>query len=79
MDVYSFIKHLLKLPDSKFTKNQLNELASTGSSTNNYVVSMESLGLVVRTEEKLGGGVVYKINDPKIIYAIKNNLDISKN
>ena len=78
MDVYSYIKHLQKLPSETFTKNQLNELAKTGSSTSNYVVGMEAIGLVVNTNEKLNAGVVYRINDPKVIYAIKNGLDISK-
>lgn len=78
MDVYSYIKHLLKLKDEKFTKNQLNSLANTGSSTSNYVVGMENIGLVVNTSEKVNGGVLYKINDPKVVYAMKHNLDISR-
>lgn len=78
MDIYSYIKHLQKLPSETFTKNQLSELAQTGSSTNNYVVGMEAIGLVVNTKEKLNAGVVYRINDPKVVYAIRNKLDISK-
>ena len=78
MDVYSYIKHLQKLSSETFTKSQLNELAKTGSSTNNYVVGMEAIGLVVNTKEKLNAGVVYRINDPKVVYAIKNGLEISR-
>ena len=78
MDVYSYIKHLLKLSDKKFTKNQLNALAQTGSSTNNYVIGMENIGLIAKTSEKLNGGVLYQIKDPKVIYAIQNGLDISR-
>lgn len=78
MDVYAYIKHLLKLKSDKFTKNQLNDQAKTGSSTNNYVVGMENMGLVIKTNEKLNGGVVYAINDPKVVYAMKNGIDISK-
>lgn len=78
MDVYSYIKHLLKLTSVTFTKNQLNDVAKTGGSTNNYVVGMERMGLIVNTNEKEKGGVVYRINDPKIVYAMQNNLDISK-
>lgn len=78
MDVYSYIKHLLKLSSIEFTKNQLNIQANIGSSTSNYVVGMEAIGLVVNTGEKNNGGVIYKINDPKIIYAIKNKIEISK-
>lgn len=78
MDVYSYIKHLLKLKSDRFTKNQLNEQANTGSSTSNYVVGMENIGLVTNTSEKVNSGVVYKINDPKVVYAMKHNLDISR-
>ncbi len=78
MDVYSYIKHLLKLKSERFTKNQLNGLAQTGSSTSNYVVGMENIGLVVNTSEKENSGVIYKINDPKVVYAMKHNLDISR-
>lgn len=78
MDIYSYIKHLLKLDIVEFTKNQLNTQANTGSSTNNYVFGMESIGLIVNTGEKNNGGVLYRINDPKVIYAIKNNIEISK-
>lgn len=79
MDVYSYIKHLLKLDGIiEFTKNQLNTQANIGSSINNYVVGMEGIGLIVNTGEKNNGGVVYRINDPKVIYAIKNNIEISK-
>ena len=78
MDIYSYIKHLLKLPSEKFTKNQLNEIAKTGSSTSNYVVGMESMGLITNTKEKETSGVIYRISDPKVVYAIKNHLDISR-
>ena len=78
MDIYSYIKHLMKLNTIEFTKNQLNIQANTGSSTNNYVVGMENIGLVVNTGVKNNGGVLYRINDPKIIYAIKNDIEISK-
>ena len=76
MDIYSYIKHLLKVKEEKFTKNQLNLLASTGSSTSNYVVGMENIGLIANTGEKNSGGVLYRICDPKVVYAIKNSIDI---
>ena len=78
MDIYSYIKHLLKLTTIEFTKNQMNTQANTGSSTNNYVIGMENIGLVVNTGVKNKGGVLYKINDPKVIYAIENGIEISK-
>lgn len=78
MDVYSYIKHLLKLKADIFTKNQLNDMAKTGGSTSNYVVGMEKIGLVINTNEKEKGGVLYRINDPKVVYAMRNGLDISK-
>ena len=78
MDVYGYIKHLLKLSSEEFTKNQLNDAAKIGGSINNYVVGMENIGLVAKTNEKYKGGVIYRINDPKVVYAIKNKLDITK-
>lgn len=77
MDVYSYIKHLLKLDDVTFTRNKLNEKAGTGGSTINYTIGMESLGLI----DKLAadkGETVYRIRDPKIRYAIENKIDIVK-
>ena len=77
MDIYSYSKHLLKLDSEIFTKNQLNEKAQTGSSTNNYVVSMERIGLV-GVDSQQGGVVYYKIKDRKIAYALRNRLEIRK-
>lgn len=78
MDVYSYIKHLLKLSSGEFTKNQLNEQAKIGSSIHNYVVGMENIGLIINTNEKRHGGVVYRINDPKVEYARKHHLEFAK-
>ncbi len=79
MDIYSYIKHLLKLDDVKFTKDKLSNYAQTGGSTNNYVVAMENMGLIRKTNEKsAGGGVIYEIRDPKVRYALRNGLDIDK-
>lgn len=78
MDVYSYIKHLMKLDSNSFTKNKLSEMAKTGGSTNNYVVAMENMGLIKKSGEKSSqGGVIYIIKDPKIQYALVNNLEIS--
>lgn len=75
MDIYSYSAHLFKLDDIEFTKNRLNEKAQTGGSTNNYVVNMEKIGLVekIRAER---GNAIYKIKDPKIIYALRNKIEI---
>lgn len=79
MDIYSYIKHLLKLKDERFTKSQLNGSAKTGSSTSNYIVGMQNIGLVINTKEKsVNGGVLYQINDSKVVYAIKRGLDIAR-
>jgi hypothetical protein len=77
MDIYSYAKHLLKLESEIFTKNQLNERAQTGSSTNNYVVSMERIGLI-SVDNQTVGVVYYKIKDQKVIYALKNGLEIKR-
>ncbi|WP_428524627.1 P-loop ATPase, Sll1717 family [Roseibium sp.] len=77
MDVYSYIRHLLKLDDTVFTRNQLNEKAGTGSSTQNYTVGMENLGLITKdTSEK--GELFYTIRDPKVRFAIDNDINIQK-
>jgi len=78
MDIYSYSKHLLKLDSEIFTKNQLNEKAQTGGSTNNYVVGMERIGLVGMDSQQ-AGVVYYKIKDQKVIYALKNGLEIKRN
>lgn len=77
MDIYAYIKHLLKLDTDTFTRNQLNERAATGSSTNNYAVAMENMGLIERSGT-ISGALEYKIRDPKIVYAIKHGVDISR-
>lgn len=79
MDVYSYISHLSKLDAPKFTANALNEQAKTGSSTTNYIVGMESIGLIVRCEEKgPNGSTMYAIRDPKVLYALSEKIDIRR-
>lgn len=77
MDFYSYTAHLLKLDDYIFTKNQLNEQAGTGGSTNNYVVGMEKIGLIVKHSQE-GGIVNYRISDPKVKYALINGISIER-
>jgi len=77
MDIYSYAAHLLKLEAIEFSKNQLNEKAGTGSSTNNYVVGMERIGLIENIGQEKGNAV-YKIKDPKIIYCQQNKLDLKR-
>ena len=77
MDVYAYIKHLSKLKSSEFTKNQLNERASTGSSTNNYVTAMENIGLIERSGQ-IGGSVNFRVRDPTVVYAPDNQIEISR-
>lgn len=77
IDIYAYVKHLMKLDDIEFTRNQLNEKAATGSSTQNYVASMESIGLVERTGTS-SGAITYKIRDPKVIYASRKRIEIGR-
>jgi GTPase SAR1 family protein len=77
MDIYSYAAHLLKLDSEEFSKNKLNEQAGTGSSTPNYVVGMEKIGLIENVRQEKGNAV-YKIKDPKIVFCQKNNLDLKK-
>jgi hypothetical protein len=79
MDVYSYIAHLLKLSNCRFTTTTLDEAARTGGSTSNYIVGMEAMGLVRRCEEKGPKGAnLYEIRDPKIRYAVLNNVEIRR-
>lgn len=77
MDIYSYTNYLLKLKSEYFTKPQLDSQTGTGGSTNNYVVGMERIGLITQHSQE-SGAVVYKIKDPKIVFALKNNLEIRK-
>lgn len=77
MDIYSYSAHLLKLDIDEFTKDKLNQMAGTGSSTNNYVVNMERIGLVENVRQDKGVAI-YKIKDPKISFALRNKLEINK-
>jgi hypothetical protein len=77
MDIYSYAKYLLKLDSEIFTKNQLNEKANIGSSISNYVIGMERIGLI-RLENQQGGVTYFKIKDPKIIYALKNEFELRR-
>ncbi|TCO68056.1 P-loop ATPase, Sll1717 family [Marinisporobacter balticus] len=76
-DVYSYIEHLRKLNNSEFTRSELENFASTGGSTQNYITNMVNIGIVKKTAKKRDGSVIYKIVDPKIEYAIKNNFEVS--
>ncbi|MFM1653543.1 P-loop ATPase, Sll1717 family [Brevibacillus sp. B_LB10_24] len=68
MDFYSYTAHLLKLDSPVFTRNQLNEKAKTGGSTQNYVIGMERIGLIEKTTQN-GGVIYYRVKDPKVVYA----------
>lgn len=79
MDIYSYISHLLKLDTPKFTQNSLSERAATGSSTANYIVGMESIGLITRCDEKgPNGSTLYRIRDPKVVHAIEEKIEIRR-
>jgi hypothetical protein len=77
MDIYSYAAHLLKLDSPEFSKNKLNESAGIGSSIHNYVVSMEKIGLIQNIGQEKGYAN-YRIKDPKIVYCLKNGLELKK-
>jgi hypothetical protein len=79
LDVYSYIAHLRKLSGFKFTINSLSTFAGTGSSTTNYVVGMEGIGLIRKCEDKgPNGATLYEVKDPKVRFAIQNRIDIRR-
>lgn len=79
-DIYSYIGYLLKLKGTtEFTNEELRQSASTGGSTSNYITGMMNIGLVRKTGKKRhGGAVIYQVSDPKVVYAIMNEIDILK-
>ena len=79
-DIYSYIGYLLKLKGTiEFTNEELRQSASTGGSTSNYITGMMNIGLVKKTGKKRhGGAVIYQVSDPKVLYAIMNEIDILK-
>lgn len=77
MEFYSYISHLLKLEDANFTRSHLDRMVGTGGSTQNYVIGMERIGLVEKTNQN-NGVIHYWIKDPKVVYALENNLKIEK-
>lgn len=79
LDVYSYIAHLRKLPGCQFTINSLTTAAGTGSSTTNYVVGMEGIGLIRKCEDKgPNGATLYEVKDPKVRFAIEKRIDIRR-
>jgi hypothetical protein len=79
MDVYAYIRHLLRLSTVEFTRNQLTARSGvSGGSVSNYVQGMENMGLIF-SNGQTGGNVNYKIRDPKIKHALINKIDISGN
>lgn len=77
MDVYAYIAHLLKLDEVEFTRNRLSDMARTGGSTVNYVIGMEGIGLIQKIEQK-SGSIVYRIRDPKVVFALKHRIELSR-
>lgn len=79
-DVYSYIGCLLKLKQTdEFTNAELRAYADSGGSTTNYITGMMNIGLVKKTDAKrAGGSVIYKVRDPKISFAIYNQIDITR-
>ena len=77
MDVYAYIRHLLRLSSPEFTRNQLTERSGvSGASVNNYVSAMENMGLI-SSKGQTGGNVNYVIRDPKIRFALEHHLDVA--
>ncbi|MCL5123070.1 MAG: helix-turn-helix domain-containing protein [Deltaproteobacteria bacterium] len=78
LDVYSYIRHLLKLSTTEFTRNHFKDVTGiSGGSASNYVDQMQRMGLIINSDRD-GRNVVYSIVDPKIKYAIQNNISITK-
>ncbi len=75
MDIYSYYAHLRKVGSEDFSKSRFSELAGTGSSTTNYLVGMERIGLIEKIRQERGD-LIFRIRDSKIVYAINHGLDL---
>ncbi len=75
MDVYSYYAHLRKVGTEDFSKTKFNDLAATGSSTSNYLIGMERIGLIEKLRQDRGE-LIFRIRDSKITYAISRNIDL---
>lgn len=75
MDIYSYYAHLRKVGSEDFSKSRFNDLAGTGSSTTNYLVGMERIGLIEKIRQERGD-LIFRIRDSKIVYAINHGLDL---
>lgn len=77
-DIYSYITILLFLKQTdEFTNGELRDAATLGGSATNYITSMQTIGLIEKTDRKrTGGAVIYKIIDPKVRYAIYHEIEI---
>ena len=78
MEYNFYLRHLQRLESPTFTRSQLNDKAGTGSSTINYTVGMEKLGLIEKDVSDKGR-ISYRIRDRKIKYALSNGIEITKN
>ncbi|MFN7100927.1 MAG: hypothetical protein ACK4M4_11205, partial [Flavobacterium sp.] len=77
--IYSYIELLLELDDVIFSKKNFKNKAKVAMSTaQNYISNMEKIGLVILHSNN-GDSSKYKIKDPKIIFALENNLKIFRN
>jgi len=75
MDIYSYYAHLLRAGSHDFSKSRFSEAAGTGSSTTNYLVGMERIGLIEKIRQERGD-LIFRIRDSKIVYAIDHGLDL---
>ncbi|MDH2497388.1 hypothetical protein QDR74_01985 [Acinetobacter baumannii] len=79
MDIYSYIELLLDLDSVIFSKRHLKNKAQIAMSTaQNYISNMEKIGLISLYSNN-GESSKYEIRDPKIIFALENNLKIFRN
>jgi hypothetical protein len=75
MDIYSYYAHLRKVGSEDFSKSRFTDLAGTGSSTTNYLVGMERIGLIEKIRQERGD-LIFRIRDSKIVYAINRGIDL---
>lgn len=74
-DVYTCIQELLKLENSRFTREELSEQAKIRKGLADFhIQEMETMGLVL-PDGASDGQTIYRIADPKVEFSQWNNLE----
>lgn len=76
LDVYSYIRLLLRVGSAEFTRTQFRDATGvSGGSASNYLWAMQTMGLIANAGRE-GTRQIYRVVDPKVVFAIEERVDI---